>query len=281
MLHDDAMIVRLSISHWTARKFDKRATQRVAHDYAVAVDVGRYNKVLIAKESIQDVTQAVSAARTFHYENTLPWDDGGGRILPSKNFLTYSKEMRKLKDRFEKAVSDFVDNYDEYREAARRKLNGMFRESDYPSRYEIKSRFGFATNIDPVPTSADFRVSVGEKDMQIIQKQLEKRTEARVAEATRDLFVRLNRVVGRLADALAEDGKIFRDSKVDNIIDIVNLLPKLNIGNDPELEKLRKETKKKLCVLEPSNLRKDVDARSKAADDAKAILNKMSGYFKK
>jgi len=281
MLRDEAMIVRLSISQWTARKFDKGVSQRVADDYAVDAEVGRYNKVLIAKDAIQTITQAVSAARSFHYDNTLPWDDGGGRILPSKNFLTYSKEMRKLKVKFDEAVHGFVENYDEYREEARQRLNGMFRATDYPGRREIGRKFGFSTDIDPVPTSKDFRVSLQDKDMTRIKSQLEKRVEERVIEATKELYFRLNEVVQKFAEKLADKEAIFRDSLIDNVVELVNLLPKLNVGNDPKLEKVRKETQKKLCAFEPDTLRKDDKVRSKAADDAKAILDKMSGYLKR
>ena len=281
MLRDEAMIVRLSISQWTARKFDKSVSEKIADDYAVDAEVGNYNKVLIAKEAIQTITQAVSATRSFHYENTLPWDDGGGRILPSKNFLTYSKEMRKLKQRFDEAIKDFMENYEEYREDARLRLNSMFCAADYPGRREIGHKFGFSTDIDPVPSSKDFRVSLQNKDMTRIQKQLEKRVEERVIEATKDLYFRLNEVVQKFADKLSDKEAIFRDSLVENVVEMVNLLPKLNVGNDPELEKVRKETQKKLCAFEPDTLRKDEKVRSKAAEDAKAILDKMSGYLKR
>jgi len=126
MLHDEAMIVRLSISKWTARKFDKTITQKVIREYGTADDSGRFNKVLIAKESIQVIDRAATAARAFHYEQTLPWDDAGGRILPAKNFMAYSKEMRTLKEKFGEAVREFVQNYPQYREEAETRLSGMF-----------------------------------------------------------------------------------------------------------------------------------------------------------
>lgn len=281
MLRDDAMIVRLSISQWTARKFDKSVTKKVASEYAVDDTVGRYNKVLIAKEAIQSITQAVSAARSFHYENTLPWDDGGGRILPAENFFTYSKSMREFKERFDQAVSEFLGNYDEYREEARRRLNGMFNPADYPGSHEIAGKFEFATDIEPVPSSEDFRVKIQSKEAEKIKKELDKRVEERVQEATKDLYVRLNAVVGKLADKLADKDAIFRDSLVENIVELVNLLPKLNVAGDKALDDLRAETKKKLGALEPDTLRKDEKVRAKAANDAKAILDKMSAYIGK
>jgi hypothetical protein len=280
MLHDEAMIVRLSISQWTARKFDRRVSQKVAQDYEVDTEVGRYNKILVAKEAIQTITQAVSAARAFHYENTLPWNDGGDRILPSKNFLAYSKKMREFKQHMEQAVDEFVENYEVYREEARKRLGKMFSVEDYPGRREIGRKFGFSFDIDPVPSSSDFRVTLQSKDMSRIQKQLDKRVEERVVAATKDLYVRLSEVVQRFAEKLSDKEAIFRDSLVENVVELVNLLPRLNIGNDPALEKVRVETKKKLCAFEPDSLRKDGKVRSKAAEDAKAILKKMSAYAK-
>lgn len=279
MLREDAMIVRLSIGQWTARKFDKSVTRRVASDYAVDDTVGRYNKTLIARSAIEGITKAVSAARTFHYENTLPWDDGGGRILPSQNFLNYSKKMREYREIFEGAVREFISNYDSYRDDAQAKLGSMFNPTDYPGVREIEHKFKFSTDIEPVPSAEDFRVSIQNADANRIKKELEDRVNARVVEATRDLYVRLNSVVSKVAVKLSDKGAIFRDSLVENVVELVNLLPKLNVSNDPKLAALTAETKKTLCALEPESLRNDEDARSKAAEDAKAILDKMSAYI--
>lgn len=278
MLKDEAMIVRLSISQWTARKFDKGVTEKVANDYGTKSDVGRYNKILIAQDAIKEIIQTVSNARSFHYENTLPWDDAGGRILPTANFLAYSKKMRGFDSLFEKNVGEFLLNYDEYREEARQELSGMFCATDYPGRNEIAKKYGFSIDIEPVPDAADFRVSVSKKDTAQIKKKLEARVKDREAEAMKDLYLRLNKVVTHFYEKLSNGDTIFRDSLVENVIELVNLLPRLNISNDPELEKLCKETQKKLCAFEPEQLRKDDDARGKAAKDAKAILDKMAGY---
>lgn len=280
MLQNDAMIVRLSISVWTARKFDKSVTAQVASDYAVDDTVGRYNKVLIAKDAIKSITQVVSSARTFHYENTLPWDDGGGRLLPSKNFVKYSKKMRAFKEKYEGAVRDFLDNYDSYRDDSAVKLGRMFNPADYPGKQEIGQKFGFSTDIEPVPVSSDFRVSLQSEEADSIKSEMDKRLKERLADATRDLYVRLNDVIAKFAERLADKDAVFRDSLVENVVELVNLLPNLNVMNDPKLEAICTETKKKLLAMEPDTLRKDEVVRAKAVKDSKAILDKMSSYFK-
>ena len=45
-LSDKALLVQLSISQWTARKYDKRATEQVNNANNAAMTAGRYNKSL-------------------------------------------------------------------------------------------------------------------------------------------------------------------------------------------------------------------------------------------
>lgn len=281
MLQNDAMIVRLSISKWTARKFDKKITREVAQTHGVSDDIGRYNKVLIAKEAVQAIDKAATAARSYHYEHTLPWDDFGGRLLPSAQFMEYSKKMRELKSEFENAVADFVRNYPQYRDEAERRLNGMFNPADYPAPFEIDRKFNFSTDIEPVPSAEDFRVNVQKRDKERIQKEIAKSVDHRLQDATRDLYERLFTVVQRFAERLDDPEAKFKDTLVGNIVELTSLLPKLNVSNDPKLETLRNEVKSKLAKHEPDTLRSDAVARKGAAKDAKSILEKMNGYLGK
>lgn len=279
MLRDEAMIVKLSIGQWTARKFDKKATQSVADDYGTKADVGRYNKILIAKDALQKITAAVSAARTYHYEHTLPWDDSGGRLLTAACFMDYSKKMREYRQGFETAVAEFISNYDTYRDEAEMRLAGMFNSADYPGKFDIRDRYSFSTDIEPVPSGQDFRVSVQSKDADKIKKEIEDRVSNRMKAATDDLYVRLATVTQRFTDKLKEGG-VFRDTLIGNVVEIVELLPLLNVGKDAKLEALRVDIQKKIASFTPDDIRKSGDVKAKAIKDADAILKKMAGYMK-
>ena len=280
MLREDAMIVRLKVRQWSARKYDKKVTHKVADEFGAGDDAGRYNKVLISKDLMKKLTTAVSNIRNYHYEATLPWDDSGARILPAAMFMDYSKKMRELRTNFESAVSDFVDNYDDYREEARIRLNGMFNEDDYPSRFEVESKCSVETNIEPVPSSDDFRVNIQSKDQDRLKAELDNRVDSLVKSAMADLYDRLFSVVNSMVERLSGDG-IFRDSLVGNIEDLVSIIPKLNLTNDPKIEEFRKEVLKKLTVKSPAELRSDPKVKIAVASDAQAILDKMSGYLKR
>lgn len=72
-LTSKGMLINLSISQWAGRKHDKSVSQEVASNHGTTADAGRYNKNVIAKKALEAIKKASNKARTFHYDNTLPW----------------------------------------------------------------------------------------------------------------------------------------------------------------------------------------------------------------
>jgi len=126
MLHERAMLVKLNISQWTGRKKDKRITKETNAFYGAAKSSGYYSKVLIPKDAVKSIQKTVNAARTFHYENTLPWGDNGERLLPSKNYFDYTQHMREFNTNFDTVVKKFLELYPNLITEAEYKLNKMF-----------------------------------------------------------------------------------------------------------------------------------------------------------
>jgi hypothetical protein len=277
-LADKAMLVKLSISKWSARKHDKKVSKEVAQKYGTDQERGRYNKVLIAQEAIKKIGQAESAARTFHYDQTLPWKDDGARILPSANYLHYTQEIRRFKADFEAQVRAFIANYPDLIEDARRELNGLFDPADYPDLWKIDKKFAFEVEVDPLPTAADFRVNLQGEEVNRIKGEIEDRLGRAQADAMKDLFNRLHDVVKHMAEKLADKSAIFRDTLVTNIQELVDLLPRLNLTGDPRLEELRRDVADRLLGYGPEDLRKNQFARQETAQAANDILAAMAGY---
>ena len=273
-LTDKAMLIKLSISQWTARKYDRNVSDKVASDYNADKDAGRYNKVLIAIEAIKKVQKIVNEARTFHYENTLPWSDDESRLLPATNYLDYSQKIREYKAEFESAVNDFIDQYPALVEEARNRLNGMFKSEDYPPVKELPKKYDFAVNINPLPSAGDFRVMLSDEEVKKIQADIEARTRSAETIALKDLWNRLYNVVKHMADRLTEKDTIFRDSLINNIVDLCGLLPKLNVLDDPDLEKMRREIELKLCGFNPDTLRKNETERE-TAGKSQSLFNQV------
>lgn len=274
---EKAMLASLHISCWNARKHDVRVSKEVDNQYS-SHNAGRFNKLLASKEALKAIQTVVSSARTFHNEQTLPWGERGERLLPSRNYSHYSQRMRAYKQAFDEAVQSFVANYPNVIMEARWALGGLFQPEDYPPESEIRNKFAFESQISPVPVSDDFRVSLGRDEVETIKADIQKRLEASHAIATRDLWKRLYDVVSHMVERLSDPEAVFRDSLVGNIVKLTELLPRLNLNDDPGLEQMRRRIEATLCGYSPEQLRQDKTLRKEAADSARNVLDLMAGY---
>jgi len=283
-----AMIVKLHISAWKGRMKDDRVTAKTNLDHGAKSGAGVYHKHLLTKNHLAAVQRAESEARSFHMRNTLPWKDGGDRLLPSKNFLRYNKGMRDLKQKFENAVAQFLNQYPTLVTNAQNTLGSMYRKSEYPTQVEIEALFRFFTDIQPVPVSGDFRVELNDSEVKKIKNQIDEINKRSQKEAMKDLWMKLFNPVKAMAEGMADEvdinsGKVTKkgrvyDAYVENLKELTEVLPDLNIDKDENLDKMIQEVRDRLTQNTPGQLRKDPVLKNDTAQKAQDIMSKMSGY---
>lgn len=286
-LASKAMLVSLTISAWGNRRTDRKITKEVAEQHGSEIDMGRYNKTLIRKTALAAINSAMSQARTYWQEQTLPWLDAGSRMLPAANYFAYMEQQRKLKAQFDQAVDELVGDFPNHIEDARRRLNGIFDLNDYPSPAALRRKFDMAVEITQLPAGKDFRVDISEAEAASIRVEIEQRLHKAFQDATLDLFERVGETLRHLRDKLANyqvdaEGKItnpFRDSAIGNLREIVELLPRLNVTGDERIAELGRQLSETLCKAEPGDLRADERERAKAVRTADDILAQMAGYL--
>ena len=94
-LPEKALLVKLSISKWTARKYDKKASEATTTHFHADKESGRFHKQLVSKNVLKNIDVTVNIARSYFYTNTLPWSDEGWRILPTKHHMEFMERMNK------------------------------------------------------------------------------------------------------------------------------------------------------------------------------------------
>ena len=141
-LNRDAMLVGLRITAWSDRLYDREASDHVAVHHDAAASAGRYNKRLLPKAAFAALTATMSEARSKHYENSLPWDDKGARLLTVTNYEYYTGLMEGLRERVVRQRARFIEDYDDYVDQARLALGQLFRIEDYPSKEALQGKFG-------------------------------------------------------------------------------------------------------------------------------------------
>lgn len=274
MLQEKAVLVRLSISTWTARKYDKRVTEKVDQEFG-AHDAGRYNKILIAQDAIKAYMGIANEARGVHYDLTLPWGNNGDRLLPVGLVDQYRARMEGFKDRFQEQVSLFVQGYDSLVGDARERLNGMFNPDDYPSMYLIAGRFGFDFNFFPVPAAGHFVVDVQESVLNEFKEKLVVELQDLESQAMRDVWERIYFTLARMVERLSKAEAVFRDSLIGNVQEILTIAGALNFKRDEKIITICQRISDMIAGVSPDTLRSSRRIREQVSNAGMLVLNEV------
>jgi len=280
-LKDRAVLVKFTDRAWRGGMIDKQVGADVMKANDAKSNVGHFWKRLVPKAAIKPRANAGAAARIFHQQNTLPWLEGGVRILPVANFQVYMDGMRKLISKAEGEEKKFLKDFPQWIAEAKRTHGKLFNENHFPSIDELTRKFGIEIDVIPLPNIADWRVDLDAEQVKELRKKAEQQMAAVQSEGIKELYSRLQELLEHAQKKLDDPEGVFRDSLVGNIKHLVGLIGKLNVTGDKNLEAVRKETEAKFKDVAAETLRADPVARSKAAKDARAIMKKMSAYMGK
>jgi hypothetical protein len=275
-LAEKCILVNIRFGQWSGRIYDKKVSGEIEALHH-ASNAGKYNKSLIGEEHLKDIQSVVRAARGFLREQTLPWGDNNDRILLSAYYLEFLHQFGTFKSQFEKAVQVFLTQYPDLVKKAQFKLNGMYRSSDYPSLLQLKKKFNIDVACMNISEMEDFRVKINPKDAERLKQRIEEEYAARMAEATQDIWGRIAATVGHMAERLADPRNIFRDSLVDHVRRLIELLPKLNFNEDKRIKQIAFSMRS--LLVDPAALRDDAHLRHEKAQQAQQILDQIGAYL--
>jgi hypothetical protein len=169
--------------------------------------------------------------------------------------------------------------YPSYIDRVRPELNGLFREEDYPSTDKLRNKFGVELEVLPIPSGNDFRVTLSEEEQARVAREIDENVRQSLQRGTDDLWLRLKAVVSHLIERLNEPESRFHASLVTNICELVDVLPRLNVNQDEELDHFAEEIRNRLCGLTARELKKNEILRAATANDAAHILTKMDAVL--
>lgn len=281
MITERAMLAAVHISIWTAIKHDRKVSREVAEQHGAYAGAGRYNKQLLREaERLESLRGLSGQIRQYFYKITLPWSDEGYRLLPAHFYFELTTKMREFEQAFAQQVEEFLAVYPSYIEQVRPELNGLFREEDYPSTDKLRNKFGVKLEVLPIPSGNDFRVTLSEEEQARVAREIDESVRQSLQKGTEDLWTRLKGVVAHMIERLSEPESRFHASLVTNICELVELLPRLNVNQDEELNRFAGEIRERLCGFTARDLKKNEILRAATANDAAQILTKMDAVLR-
>lgn len=279
-ISDKAVLVKLSTRQWSGTKKDREASARVTQEAHAASTSGAFYKRLAHSHLFGEFSRVAQAARQYHMQVTLPWMDGGYRLLPTDMFFEYQQNMAKYKDEARDIAASIREEFPRILRQAEVQLGSLYKPEDFPTPEKVEQSFGLDVAMIPVPEVADFRLEVDDQTEQEIRDAVVQSYKDQERQAMMDLWQRLHDNVEHLATRLHEvdaaERKRLHESVVGHLRDLVEILPSLNITRDQELDGLAQEAKDKLLV-DINRLRSNPEARqetTKAADD---LLSRITG----
>jgi hypothetical protein len=281
MITEKAMLAAVHISIWTAVKHDRKVSRDVADQHGAHQGAGRYNKQLLrSADKLEELRTLAGQIRQHFYKITLPWSDEGFRLLPANFYFDLMERMREFEASFEQGVESFLRVYPQYIEQVRPELNGLFREEDYPSAEKLRKKFGVKLEVLPIPSGADFRVQMSAEEQARVSREIDANVRESLMRGTEDLWRRLREVVAHMVDRLNEPESRFHGSLVTNVLDLVEILPRLNVNGDTDLNRFADQVKERLCNYSAQDLKKHVLFRVTTAADAANIVAEMDGLLR-
>jgi predicted secreted Zn-dependent protease len=276
----EGMLVALHLSMWDGFKFDREASRKVVNEAGAEEGTARVNKLIIPPDVLKEVKGARSAIYTHFTDNTLPWKDTGERLLMRKRYFDFIEKHEKLVGDFHAAVDHLVTvKYPSARDQAAFRMASMFKRDDYPHPEALRAKFAVALDIDAVTEAGDFRCTLQADQVSDIQAKMQEAMRERLNAAQSHVWDKLAKMVEHYQERMADsEGRLYESVK-DNLFELLDILPGLNVMGDPELEKLGKEIKQKLQSFDIKTMRKDKDVKSQAASEATKIVAKMKAMM--
>ena len=281
MITEKAMLAAVHISIWTAVKHDRKVSRDVADQHGAHQGAGRYNKQLLrGADKLEELRTLAGQIRQYFYKITLPWSDEGFRSCRRTSTSISWPGCVSSKPASSRESKAFFGVYPQYIEQVRPELNGLFREEDYPVAEKLRTKFGLKVEILPIPTGADFRVQMSAEEQARVSREIDANVRESLTRGTEDLWRRVREAVAHMVDRLNEPESRFHGSLVTNVLDIVEILPRLNVNGDADLNRFADQIKQRLCNYSAQDLKKHDLLRVTTAADAANIVAQMDDVLR-
>lgn len=280
-----AMLADITMSMWGAERADAAIMDKVKADAGAVGNVGRAIKNLLAGVDgpLKDTRSAFNAVRAQHYALTLPWVSNphaerqrGPRLLPNVLFERYLGEMSNRRRDAMAALDKFITEYPDLVVKAKANL-GTLADINYPSPDEVRSCFKVSFDFEPIPAGTEFR-GLSPNMLGKLAQNLAARQQRMVESATHAMWEQVRERVGHIVERLGDPEARFKSSTVDNVRELLVLLPGWDITSDPRAAEVVKDISRMLSGVETKQLRDNAAVRKDVADQARAVADKLNAW---
>jgi len=243
---------------------------------------GRDNRVKATISKFTDVYVYVK-------ENTVPWTTGVD-MLNMNHYMEFNSGLRKRVDEAYRSIDTLCLFWQDEVDADLERLSqiaiakgkpNLANANDYPDVDELRSKFGIDIRYMPVPTTGDFRVGISDEDKESLQQQLNDAEVNANKHVLQSMIVPMQRAISKLSIPIGSDGSVFRDTLVDNLVEVTERMNKINLSDDAmmqgQIDDLRDLISSYSSEIGKDLLRSNQTAREQAVTKIDTLVRNMTG----
>lgn len=284
-LATSGLIVSVEVNVWSAQKQDRNISEEVTSAYKADKDAARVVKHLLAGDPTHKmILKHRQNVYNWMKRRTYDWS-GSNRYLPFIQIEQFKTEFRQMESDFNDLVEKFVSRYPDIVSGMAFKQGDMFKQDEYPTVDELRTRFKMKLFISDVP-AGDFRCAIAKDIADDLKQHYKEQANDRVQEIMRDATERLVVFIKRIANVCREaecdaEGKQKKKPKIyegtiEGAKELCQSLEAFNLTGDKELEEMRLSLLNILNDVTAKDLRDSDATRAHVKNEVDSIINKFS-----
>lgn len=260
-----AILVNMTRKQISNMPFDVQSSNQLCEMMEVTDQhMFQVRKLLFNPQRLSKIRSLINDALLMVWNHTRPWDNIGFRLLPMEYYDDFTETFSKIKDEFEEAVKEFIDNYDEILEESKKMLGKAFNKHEYPDKSQLSNYFSLEMHTAKFPDIDDIRLNLSGPELVEMQKDLVDKYQQVQKAQIQNIVAYIG-----MGDRSQED--------IDRLIDIAD---KLNIDEDAELVMMIEEIKDRFKLAEMDKSKKEKkDESMMVADDIEGMDEVIDGYL--
>lgn len=251
-IFDKACLGKLSTACWQGSKMLEPAYVSQLGDQ----DWIRARKFLVNPERLNAIKAVVGRARSYLQKKALPFPIAGLTLIPKDAISDIDRTLGEFQIEFWQEVESFLAIYDFARAEAKRSLDNLFNEADYPIDIRSKFRFHWQFLTLNVPgKNSVLNPALYEQEKQKFLALMDETRELAITALREEFKGLIDHMVDRLTGD--EDGKPkqFKGSMVEKLNEFLENFGTRNIFQDNELSELVSHAKAIVSGINPEQLR--------------------------
>tara|TARA_R100001377_G_scaffold70854_1_gene46369 strand:- start:128 stop:1003 length:876 start_codon:yes stop_codon:yes gene_type:complete len=286
-LNEKAMLIKVELKKWGGTKTDKSLSEKIGNDSNTDASLYSVSKKLTKSKTLKEIKKIDGQIRTdciysgAGYRGFChAWDNNGNYLLPIDAKDRFEKRFSEYRDDREKLVKQFVSEYPEIIKSAEHEFGANFDSNDFPHETEIGEYFSCEVIKNVVPSTDDIRINLSKDEIDELKQNAKKQEEDRVEKITKDVTDKINGVLGHFSEKI-KAGETFRDSTLDKVMELCEVIPALNIGGDSKIHKAHQGLMDIFTGknIDAQSLRDDKDKAKELADKSDEIIEGLEGWL--